>query len=259
MTEGKYGDIFRGPRHTVDTPWDKPMVFDEKSLPSREDSARFNVAVVDGAAKELRGETVTKAVGARTGAAPEEWSPSARPRWKAAALAAAVVLATAAFAFSLLRTPPSDRNTIPAAEASSASLEDPLVPPPLMANPVADGTMKFQVLTVTIDVPTLSGAGETLAANNGFLLVDMKVTNAGESPTTFDPLAQRVITSSGRQYGPRIEAQKLLSSDPDLVTPMNPSRDVEVKLAFDIPHNEVPVMLFLHSAAGSYGTTVKFA
>lgn len=273
--EGKYSDIFSGPRENADGPWDKPLVFDDRSLPSPQDAARFNVAVAEGTVDELRAKAAEKAARSRallggsapavepapsrpTGVdAPAEWSPSARPWWKTGILTAAVALVSVAFVLALAR-PAVPKDTAVVETPTTGPMDPAAAPPPLMANPVSDGTMKFQVLTATPDMPVVSVGGSTVAATGAFLLVDMRVINTDSKSVSFDPLAQRVITNTGRQYGPQIEAQKLYSGA-DFLTPMEAGRQGEVRLAFDIPRDEVPMVLFLKAAEGSYGTTVKFA
>ena len=273
----------KAPKYT-DGLWDKPLVFDDKSLPSREDASRFNVAVAEETVEEARARAAAKEARLRAaygGApsiddttppwvdrgedAPEEWSPQPRPWWKKGLLAAAIFACSLGFVFALIKPAlGSDDKSIPTPENPLASVQAqadagaPTAPPPLMANPVADGPMKFQVIAVTPDVRTVvPDGGDPVNAEGSFLVVDMKAINADTQPLDFDPMAQEVITTTGNQYGPRPESQKFYSGS-GLVAKLAPGQETQVRMAFDIPAGEAPVMLFVHSSKGSYGTTIKF-
>ena len=283
MSDGdKYSDVFRGPRQDTGGWLDKPLVVDEKSLPSQEDSTRFNVAVAEDAIKEARAKAAAKE--ARTRAAyggapslddttppwvdrgeeePEAWSPASRPGWKTGLLTAAVIVVSAGFVLTILRPtlggdPQIDPTSEPASVSAPAEAGPPAPPPPLMANPVADGTMKFQVLALSPNIRTVvPDSGEPVTAEGSFLVVDMKVTNADTQTRNFEPLFQEIITSTGRQYGPRLEPQRSYSG-PDMVTSLAPGQDTMVRMAFDIPTNEAPTMLLVHATQDSYGTSIRF-
>ena len=286
MSDGnKYSDIFRGPSQDTDGWLDKPLVVDEKSLPSREDSTRFNVAVAEDAVEEARAKAAAKE--ARTRAAyggapslddttppwvdrgeeaPEEWSPAARPWWKSGLLMAAVIVISLGFVLTFLRPalggdpeiPPAETSTSDSIAASAAAGPN-TPPPPLMANPVADGTMKFQVLALSPNIRTVVPDGaDPVNAEGVFLVVDMRVINSGTQPQNFDPLFQEVVTNTGRQYGPRLEPQRAYSG-PDMVTSLAPGQETTVRMAFDIPGNETPALLLVHATQDSYGTSIKFA
>jgi len=267
------------------TGWlDKPMVVDAKSLPSKDDMERFNVPVDPAATAELRAKVAAKE--ARTRAAyggapslddttppwvdqgaeaPDEWSPSERPWWKSGLLMAAVLVISLGFVLTFLRPALGGDPEIPPAEtsnsdsiAASAAADPNTPPPPLMANPAADGTMKFQVLALSPNIRTVVPDGaDPVNAEGVFLVVDMRVINSGTQPQTFDPLFQEIITSTGRQYGPRLEPQRSYSG-PDMVTSLAPGQDTTVRMAFDIPTNEAPTMLLVHATQDSYGTSIRF-
>ena len=286
MSDGdKYNDIFKGPREDTGGWLDKPLVIDEKSMPSREDSTRFNVAVAEDAIDEARAKAAAKA--ARTRAAyggapglddttppwvdrgeeaPEEWSPAPRPWWKSGLLAATMFLLSLAFVFSVAKpligkdaAPAPAENSTVSSVAAAAGAGPNTPPPPLMANPVADGTMKFQVLALSPNIRTVVPDGaDPVNAEGVFLVVDMRVINSGTQPQNFDPLFQEVVTNTGRQYGPRLEPQRAYSG-PDMVTSLAPGQDTTVRMAFDIPTAEVPTMLLVHATQDSYGTSIKFA
>jgi hypothetical protein len=286
MSDGdKYSDIFRGPRQDTGGVWDKPVIVDDKSLPSREDSTRFNVAIAEDAVEEARAKAAAKE--ARTRAAyggaprlddttppwvdrgeeaPEEWSPTPRPWWKSGLLAAAMFLLSLAFVFSVAKpligkdaAPAPAENSTVASVVASAEAGPSAPPPPLMANPVADGTMKFQVLALSPNIRTVVPDGaDPVNAEGVFLVVDMKVTNADTQPRNFDPLFQEIVTNTGRQYGPRLEAQRSYSG-PEMITSLAPGQNTTVRMAFDIPASEAPSMLLVHATQDSYGTSIKFA
>lgn len=285
VPEDKFRDHpAKAPKYT-DGLWEKPLVFDDKSLPSKDDASRFNVAIDESALEEARAKAAAKEARLRAaygGApsiddttppwvdrgeeAPEEWSPSPRPWWKKGLLTAAIFACSLGFVFALVKPEfgsgdeniPTPDNPLASAQAQADS-GSPTTPPPLMDNPVADGTMKFQVTAVTPDVRTVvPDGGDPVTAAGSFLVVDMKAINADTQPLDFDPMAQEIITTSGNHYGPRPESQKFYSG-PGLVTKLAPGQDTQVRMAFDIPTGEAPVMLFVHSVKGSYGTTIKFA
>jgi hypothetical protein len=263
---------------------DKPLVVDEKSLPSKDDMARFNVPVDPSVTAERRAKAAAKE--ARTRAAyggapslddttppwvhqeedaPEEWSPRSRPWWKAGLLAAAVILISAAFVLSMTRLPFGDSpdpdvaanvdNSGLVEEINAGAVSTP-ERPPLMANPIRDGDMQFVVTAVSPDLQYVENSGMVKKPVGTYLVVDLQARNAGVGPLSFDPLAQEVVTSSGRRYGPELGAQALLSGTAPAA--MDPGQETRATMAFDIPNGEVPVSLWLRERAGTYGTTLKF-
>ena len=236
------------PKSSSDDQWGKPLLLDDRSLPSRAETERFNVA----------GDHEDPSCSPRAGR-----HATTRPRWQSALLLGVLSLVALAGVSAVLRpmmragSLPFDVNH-PASAESSTSADSSTAPPPLMAHAVSDGALKFQVLAVTTDVGTVVTNGGAVPAEGGFLVVDLKVTNTDSVPHDFDPLAQQVITSAGRQYGPRIEAQRLYSGN-DMVTALAPGGETQVRLAFDIPNGEVPSMFYMHAVKDSYGTTVALS
>jgi hypothetical protein len=286
MTEtDKFGDIFRGPRQTTDGTWDKPLVFDDKSLPSEDDAARFNVPVAESAVEEARAKAAAKAARTRAayGGAPslddatppwidhdvepvEEWAPS-RSRGKKIMLGTAAVLASVAVAFAVIQVPWSgNEEVVPTSENPLASAQEqadnaaPTTPPPLMVNPVRDGEFAFIVNGVQPNELIVSNpnTGQSKSATGKFFAVTMTVKNEGAQPKPFDLTAQQIIGVSGTTYDLDTEGTTILNGTPPAPAPLNPDQEVRATALFDIPNNDVPAMLYLHETAGSYGTTIKF-
>lgn len=283
--DGKFGDIFRGPRQNIDGTWDKPLVVDEKSLPSEDDAARFNIPVGESALEEARAKAAAKA--ARTRAAyggapslddmtppwvdrgeeaPEEWAPS-RSLTKKIVLGTAAVLASVAVAFAVIQVPWSGNDeVVPTSENPLASAQEqadnaaPTTPPPLMANPVRDGEFAFVVNGVQPNELIVSNpnTGQSKSATGKFFAVAMTVKNEGAQPKPFDLAAQQIIGVSGTTYDLDVEGTTILNGSAPAPALLNPGQEAKVNALFDIPNNDVPAMLFLHETPGSYGTTIKF-
>jgi hypothetical protein len=176
-----------------------------------------------------------------------------------------VVLISAAFVLSMSRLPFGDNpNPEVAANADNSPLVEELnagtgsapVTPPLMANPIRDGDMQFVVTAVSPDLQYVENGGAVRNPAGTYLGVDLQARNAGSSALSFDPLVQKIVTNSGRRYGPELGAQELLSGT--VSAALEPGQETRATMAFDIPTGEFPVSLWLHEKAGSYGTTLKF-
>lgn len=252
---------------------DKPMVVDEKSLPSKDDMERFNVPVDPAVTAERRAKAAAKE--ARTRAAyggapslddttppwvdrgeeaPEEWSPSKRPWWKSGFLAAAVILISAAFVLSMTRLPFGDD---PDPEIVGGPDNSEIVEAINTNDSLRDGDMKFEGRVIPLEPgQTVEASGSIIKPSGKFLIVELQVNNLGSSTLNFDPLAQSVVTGVGRRYGPNVKAQ-WFGGDGTSVTPVGPGQSIKARLTFDIPTEEVPDTIWLHEKSGSAGTFTR--
>ena len=252
---------------------DKPMVVDEKSLPSKDDMERFNVPVDPAVTAERRAKAAAKE--ARTRAAyggapslddttppwvdrgeeaPVEWSPSKRPWWKSGFLAAAVILISAAFVLSMTRLPFGDD---PDPEIVGGPDNSEIVEAINTNDSLRDGDMKFEGRVIPLEPgQTVEASGSIISPSGKFLIVELQVSNLGSSTLDFDPLAQFVVTGIGRRYGPNVKAQ-WFGGDGTGVTPVGSGQSIKTRLTFDIPTEEVPETIWLHERSGSAGTFTR--
>lgn len=142
-----------------------------------------------------------------------------------------------------------------------ATLAEPIVPPTRTVAPagsaVRDGKFEFQVLniastrTIGADNPYMQ-----TTAQGVFVVFTLKVTNIGNEPQNFFAQNQKLIDSTGREYGASTKADMSLNTDVPALGQINPGNSIEVKVAFDVQPDIVMQALELHDSMFSGGVLV---
>ncbi len=123
---------------------------------------------------------------------------------------------------------------------------------------VRDGKFEFQVLNIN----RASSAGdpggnpyEQAKAQGEFIIVALSVKNISDQPQSYFGDNQKLIDSSGRQYGANSDADMYMNSS-NATGDINPGNSIQASVAFDVPVGTVPSKLQLHDSAFSGGATV---
>lgn len=124
---------------------------------------------------------------------------------------------------------------------------------------VRDGKFEFQVLDITqaneVADPSGNPYSEPVKAQGVFYLVTLSVKNIGDKPQTYFASNQKLIDSSGRQYGAHFQAELMMGPN-NASADINPGLSLQVRVAFDVPPGTNASKLQLHDSAYSGGATV---
>jgi Domain of unknown function (DUF4352) len=120
--------------------------------------------------------------------------------------------------------------------------------PDRIGDEVLDGTFAF----VVTQVDTSPTFGHT-RAEGVYVIVSMAVRNVGTQTQTFEWAAQRLKDRTGREYSPSLMHPSLLG----FVNSIDPSLQVSVKLAFDVPAGAKLTQIVLHDSLSSHGAPVN--
>lgn len=159
-----------------------------------------------------------------------------------------IVLVTAAFVASgcvLPRTGTSaSRSSAAAASAAPAG------------SAVRDGKFEFQVINMTraATAGDPSNQFEIVKPQGEFIIVTMSVRNIGDRPQSYFGGNQKLIDTSGRQYGTNSEASMWMNSS--IGGDINPGNSIQVKEAFDVPPGTHADVLEVHDSMMSGGAMV---
>ncbi|GAB3114252.1 hypothetical protein GCM10027055_19960 [Janibacter alkaliphilus] len=122
---------------------------------------------------------------------------------------------------------------------------------------VSDGTFDFTVSQVRDGGQQIGDDMLGTSAQGTFWLVDISVTNTGDSAQYFSDSDQVVIDEEGREHSADTEAAIYLDSAQDVfLEEINPGNTVEGTLVFDLPAGATPSQIELHDSMFSGGTTV---
>ncbi|ORJ57781.1 hypothetical protein B5M45_19410 [Mycobacterium simiae] len=124
---------------------------------------------------------------------------------------------------------------------------------------VRDGKFEFQVLNITqtsqVDDPDGNPYVQPVKPQGVFYVVTMSVRNIGDKPQTYFGQNQKLIDSSGRQYGSHFQADMRFGPN-NLTADINPGLSIQVRDAFDVPPGTSASKLELHDSAFSGGATI---
>lgn len=139
-----------------------------------------------------------------------------------------------------------------AEEAAQAEVEAAV---PGLGDAVRDGQFEFTVGEVQTGLTTI-GEGFTEETPQGqFVLINITVTNIGDSGTTMFDGAQVLIDEQGREHSTSSASMWL---DEGLwLDEINPGNSMSGVLLYDIPVDAIPTSLELHDSMFSGGVTVS--
>lgn len=123
---------------------------------------------------------------------------------------------------------------------------------------VRDGKFEFRVLGMerAAVAGDLSNQFMTEKAQGEFVILTMSVRNIGDEPQSYFGENQKLIDTSGREYGANSAAGMWMNSN-SATSDINPGNQIQVRVAFDVPPGTVPAELEVHDSMFSGGATVR--
>jgi hypothetical protein len=133
-------------------------------------------------------------------------------------------------------------------------------PQSLRAGDVAtDGDVRFVVEKVRFRARRVGSRYLNAKPSGRFVLVTVRVTNAGSTPMTFTDVDQRLMAGAVA-YAPDPGAGLLVNArSPRWLEELAPGRSMRGVLVFDVPRRVTPETITLHAAPESAGVTVVLA
>jgi hypothetical protein len=129
--------------------------------------------------------------------------------------------------------------------------------PPTSAHPdwvigqtFEDGDLAFRILSYEDSLPSLVADGGEVAERGQWVVIQLEISNPGETERTFVPDVQEIVTNQGEIY-PNEPASALRIAEPALgAKPIAPGDKQVGYMAFDIPIEAKPTELKLTSRVG---------
>jgi hypothetical protein len=124
---------------------------------------------------------------------------------------------------------------------------------------VRDGKFEFRVTNMTraATAGNPDNEFEIVKAQGEFIIVTMSVKNIGKEPQSYFADNQKLIDSSGRQYGASSEADTW--ENQSIGGDINPGNSIQVKAAFDVPRGTAPTELEVHDSMFSGGAKIDLS
>jgi hypothetical protein len=115
-----------------------------------------------------------------------------------------------------------------------------------IGEPVKDGELRFVVNSVKCGATRVGDQYLGAKAQGQFCMVNMKVKNISDGPTTFDGDNQTLINQKGQQFSADTEAMLYINDENQtFLEEINPGNQVKGTLVFDIPKKSKPDKLLL--------------
>ncbi|PSK93011.1 uncharacterized protein DUF4352 [Haloactinopolyspora alba] len=159
-----------------------------------------------------------------------------------------IIVAIAIFA------PGGDDSTTTTTDAGGSSGGDSA---PGIGDEAVDGDFTFVVHSVKNGPDSIGDEFTSMQPQGKFVLVEMTVTNHGDSAGSFFGDNQYLIDAQGREASADTEAALYLPDSKSLYEEINPGNSVKGTVVFDIPADAKPAELRLHDSAFSGGVTVE--
>lgn len=125
---------------------------------------------------------------------------------------------------------------------------------PGVGEAVRDGNFEFTVHEVQAGLTTIGEGFAQETPQGQFVLVDVTVSNIGDSATTLLDSNQTLIDDQGRQH--ETSSSSIWLDEAISFDDINPGNSVRGMLLYDIPTDAVPVSIELHDSMFSGGVTV---
>jgi hypothetical protein len=143
----------------------------------------------------------------------------------------------------------------PAEEAASEPAEsEPAMPG--LGQPAADGDFSFVVSGVDCALTEIGNEYFGTKAQGQFCIVDVAVTNIGDSAGSFFGDNSKLLNAEGQEFSADTEAAIYLEDSDSLYEEINPGNTLNSKVVFDVPAGTTPTAIELHDSAFSGGVTV---
>jgi hypothetical protein len=127
---------------------------------------------------------------------------------------------------------------------------------PGIGQPAADGDFSFVVSGVDCSLTQIGDQYFNTTAQGQFCVVDMAVTNIGDSPGSFFGDNAKLFNAEGQEFSADTEAAIYLADADSLFEEINPGNTLNSKVVFDVPAGTTPAAIELHDSAFSGGVTV---
>lgn len=136
--------------------------------------------------------------------------------------------------------------TAPPASDEPAPKESAAKPEAKIGEPVKDGELRFVVSSVKCGATRVGDQYLGAKAQGQFCMVNMKVKNISDGPTTFDGDNQTLINTKGQESSADTEAMLYINDENQtFLEEINPGNQVKGTLVFDIPKKSKPDKLLL--------------
>lgn len=93
-------------------------------------------------------------------------------------------------------------------------------------------------------------------AQGEFIILTLSVRNIGDKPQSYFGSNQKLIDTSGREYGVDSSADMWMNDEGALMADINPGNSIQVKTAFDVPPGTKSAELEFHDSMFSGGAKV---
>jgi hypothetical protein len=192
-------------------------------------------------------------------------APEKKPIWKKTwfrVVAALFVIAVIGSAMSggdkADTTAASGSSDAPAAVDGAAPAEEVAAEPamPGLNQPAADGDFSFVVSGVDCSLTEIGTQYFGTKAQGQFCVVNVAVTNIGDTPGAFFGDNSKLLNAEGQQFSADTEAAIYLEESASLFEEINPGNTLNSKIVFDVPAGTTPSTIELHDSAFSGGVTV---
>jgi hypothetical protein len=125
-----------------------------------------------------------------------------------------------------------------------------------IGQPASDGRFTFTVLGMHEGGTTVGDNQYTrMTAQGRYLMIDLRISNTGTTPQTFDSSNQKLLDSENKQYESDYRAENR-NNDQGSSIQINPGNTVDQTLVFDLPNGVVPTKLVVHDSAFSGGAPI---
>lgn len=147
--------------------------------------------------------------------------------------------------------PPADNAVAPVEDAAPAETN------PGIGVPADDGDFSFVVSGVDCSLTRIGNEYFGTEAQGQFCVVDVAVTNIGDSAQSFFGDNAKLFNAQGQEFSADTEAAIYLEDSASIYEEINPGNTLNSKVVFDVPAGTTPTTVELHDSAFSGGVTVS--